>query len=499
MMETAPRIPGHGLASRRRLWRATFHLFLGLTLASVLLIAARVHLAPDTWWHLRTGAWIVTQRRLPTQDLWSYTRYGAAWSPPGWPVQVLFYALVRVAGYGSLNVWTAAMYALAYLFVFYASRGHPGLRAFAVALAAITGSLYQAARPYMVTTVLTAFFLWVLETWYRGQAQDRRLWWLLPGMALWTNTHAGFLSGFLLWGVYTLSAGYEAWRRPSAWKRTRFRRLLLLGLGLLAAAMLNPKGPARLLYPLATLGLRRLTWIAEWQSPDFTRPVTWPFLAWWFLLLGLLAAHGRRMHLRHLLLWLGFGALAFRAVRNVALFALIAPVCWTPYAHYAWRTWRKGRRAESKVPPVRNRLNRMLVAAAWLAVALRLLYVSLPGYVRTYIAQTYPTGAVAYLRAFRPQGRLFNSYNWGAFLLWSLPEYPVFIDGRTDLYGDAFLEAWAQVAQAEPGWEQQLARWQVNIVLMEPRWPITRVLPLAGWQEVYRDDHSVLFLRKGEP
>jgi hypothetical protein len=44
--------------------------------------------------------------------------------------------------------------------------------------------------------------------------------------------------------------------------------------------------------------------------------------------------------------------------------------------------------------------------------------------------------------------RMFNSYNWGGYLLWELPEYPVFIDGRTDLYDDELVEEWLRVVRA---------------------------------------------------
>ena len=38
----------------------------------------------------------------------------------------------------------------------------------------------------------------------------------------------------------------------------------------------------------------------------------------------------------------------------------------------------------------------------------------------------------------RRRAQMFNSYNWGGYLMFALPDMPVFVDGRTDLYGDTF-------------------------------------------------------------
>ena len=503
------------LAQRRALHRALHHLLLGLSLAGILLLSARAHVGADTWWHLRTGAWIWEHRRLPDVDLFSYTRAGTPWSPPGWPVQVLFYGLVQVVGYGALNVWTAFMVLLTYGVVARTMRGGPYLRALALILAALTGSLYQAARPYMVTTLFTALFLWALETWYRGTGRPQRLFLLVALMALWGNVHAGFLAGFLVWGCYWLAALVEAGTRPTARAWDRVRTLSGLGVGLVLASWLNPQGPALWAYPWKTLRLEHLRWIQEWQAPDFTQPETWPFVAWWVLMLLVLGTGGPSWRWRHGLLWLAFGLMAFRAVRNIALFAVVAPVVWTAYARPWWsrrrkdlaRCWAacKGRgawlehrfrpRPGTSPPPVRPRLNRTLVALAWGLALLRLAQVSTPAAMDAHLARTFPVASVAYLKALRPPGRLFNSYNWGGYLLWALPEYPVFIDGRTDLYGDTYLRLWARVVTAEPGWERVLSEYDVGVVLLEPHWPLAKVLPYAGWREVYRDDRSVLFLR----
>jgi hypothetical protein len=90
---------------------------------------------------------------------------------------------------------------------------------------------------------------------------------------------------------------------------------------------------------------------------------------------------------------------------------------------------------------------------------------------------------------------MFNSYNWGGYLMWTLRDYPVFVDGRTDLYSDEIINQWLQVVNAKNGWQTVLDKWDINLILIEPTWPIVKVLPNAGWKIFYQDNTAVLFGR----
>ena len=72
---------------------------------------------------------------------------------------------------------------------------------------------------------------------------------------------------------------------------------------------------------------------------------------------------------------------------------------------------------------------------------------------------------------------------------------PVFVDGRTDLFGDEIIGEWMQILQAQGDWSAQLDAWKVDWVLIEPDRPLASSLQAQGWQIAYRDDHSILFQR----
>ena len=52
------------------------------------------------------------------------------------------------------------------------------------------------------------------------------------------------------------------------------------------------------------------------------------------------------------------------------------------------------------------------------------------------ISGSIPSNAINFLRRNMPAGPLYNNLNWGGFLMWYMPDFPVAVDGRNDLYGD---------------------------------------------------------------
>ncbi len=56
------------------------------------------------------------------------------------------------------------------------------------------------------------------------------------------------------------------------------------------------------------------------------------------------------------------------------------------------------------------------------------------------VARQYPVQAVEHVLQARYPGPLFNDFDWGGYLIWALREYPVSMDGRTNLHGNERIE-----------------------------------------------------------
>ena len=312
-----------------------------ITFLAIFAMGARISMDTDTWWHLRAGQWIIEHHQPLRVDEFSYTRAGAPWEYPGWLVEVPMYLIYHVFGPGGLNLWTAALVTLAYVFVWSTLEGGTFLRAFVIVLAATASGVYWAARPYLVTFLCAAVFLWILES-YRWQKPRYPKWliWLMPLlMVLWANSHGGFIIGFILWGVYWISeAGSKAWdtwvgQKTPFMLRNWSTPLFWSGILMLISVCVNPYGPVMLLYPIRTVEIGALrNYIQEWQSPDFHSLSVQPF-AWLFLLtFAAVGASRRRLAFIDFVLVAGFAYMGLLAGRNIALFSIVAPMVLTRHA-----------------------------------------------------------------------------------------------------------------------------------------------------------------------
>ena len=112
--------------------------------------------------------------------------------------------------------------------------------------------------------------------------------------------------------------------------------------------------------------------------------------------------------------------------------------------------------------------------------------------------QKAPVRAVEWLKTAspRPPGPMYNSHNWGGYLIWALPDEPVFADGRTDVYGE-FLLDYVTVMFARPGWQAVLDQYHVRMALMERDSFLAAMLATRPeWGLMYRDDQAEIWTRR---
>lgn len=482
-----------------------------LTVLLIYLMAAKVSIDSDTWWHLRAGKWMVEQRQILTVDLFSYTRYGAEWRYPGWLIEIPMYLIEAKFGLGGLSVSSALIITISFALIYLSTRGNELVRAFVTILAAIASSIYWSARPHLMTILFVALFLYWLENWARnGYVKWQKSIWLgLPILMLcWVNMHGGFIAGFLIWGIFLAELTIKSVLHALAEQRSLLRALshpeivtlIFAGLAMGLLAALNPLGVEIFLYPFQTVSIEKLRiYIQEWQSPDFHYLSLQPFIWLLLILIAVSAFVPKRWELRDFLLVATFLYLALTAVRNVALFALVAPL---PILRLlegldprmvmpnlpSEFSFLRANRSSIEHP----KINLFVLGLILLGCVVRTVMVYPEEAIFKELAGVTPAGAVHYLKNTQPQGRLFNSYNWGGYLLWMLPEIPVFVDGRTDLYNDEILEQWFQVAQFRDGWEEVIERWQINVILMEKDWMVAKFLQQSGWCQKYLDDVAIV-------
>jgi hypothetical protein len=487
-------------------------LIIALTFLSIFTMAARVSIDTDSWWHLQTGKFIAENREIPKADLFSHTRAGEPWTYPSaaWLSELRLFLLFDRFGPGAVNIWVAAIVTATFAFLYFTLSGGPFLRALVLILATATSSVFWAARPHITSFFFSAVFLWLLEDYRSGKT--RRLYLLPLVMLVWVNSHPGFAIGFLLLAIYFVDRLAKVLRKSFGANKKFSREKFLLGardrLGglvissffVLLAASINPAGPAILAYPFETLSIGILReFIQEWQSPNFHNADMLPFLVMLVLNIMVLGLSKKRIRVSDLLLIAIFASMSLLAARNIAQFALVSAIVLARHARPLMDEWseRLGVYIDTSTFPSRNQslLNWSLLIFMVAAAATRVSTIVPIAVNEESFARQVPVSAVEFVKREKPSGNLLNSYNWGGYLIWALPELPVFVDGRTDLYDDEILTEWLEVVSAEPGWQDLLDKWEIGLILLEPDWPVVAELEDEGWLLSYEDEQAVVYTR----
>jgi hypothetical protein len=314
----------------------------------------------------------------------------------------------------------------------------------------------------------------------RGKAPSP---WLLPLMIAWANLHGGFVFGLVLIGAFALDAlwNVEAERRKRValgWS--------LFGVAALVASCVTPYGWGALLAARNILGLgKALSLIIEWRPVDFSHVSGLEVCL--LGLLGLVLFRGVRLTLPRILLVLGLTQMALTHNRNIEVFAFLLPLVVAEPLSVQFTALR---RTESRA---------ISLSAARLAVVVFLLcgFTAAFAASRSYVPADGKslTGAV---QAMKDHGarRVLNDYFFGGLLI--AADVPVFIDGRTELYGEQFVLAYVNALQLRNVGKflTLLDTYRIDATLLDPSSPAVHLLDrLDGWRRVYSDGDAVLHMR----
>lgn len=470
-----------------------------LTFLAILAMAVRVSVANDTWWHLRAGEWMLENGRILDSDPFSLTRLDQRWIYPGWASQLLMIAVFRWTGLPGLNLLTALSVVLAFAFLWRTSQAPPLFKAFVFVLGATVSGVYWSARPQIFSFAMTGIFYWSMRRAH--QRGPRALWLPVVLMAVWANLHGGFAIGFILLAIELLASALDRYlparlRLVEAGATALRPAHLLLAVALsLLAICINPHGPQLLTYPFRTVSIATLqNYIQEWQSPNFHLLELQPFLLMLLLTAGAMAISPKRPSWRDLLTAGTFAAMGLTAARNVALFGLLATPILVRYGNAVLADRLPERDQAKQLPPRLTRaVNLILVILVAVAAVLKAIEPLKESVNLAALERQAPVAAVRYLQDRDPPGPLFNSYNWGSYVVWALfPQYLSFVDGRTDLFDDAILDQYIAIWRADPGWESHVQRWGVRLALVEPNAPLASQLSRMGWTTLYEDQMSII-------
>lgn len=469
---------------------------------------------PDFYWHIKTGEYLLSSWPLPTSDVFTYTHSGSPWVLHEWLAQIVLYLVFSVTGYFGTAVWVAALCAFCGWVTYLNCRRQMDNPVHAIIVALVCSLFFvtEMPRPHLFSFVFFTATLFVLLE-FKYTRRDRLLALLPAILLLWANTHGGYFIGLVL---IFLFAGSE-WLRhrfksEGALEAVRIRKLSLWSAAALVITLVNPQFIRLWWYPIEAIVLSGAAQtINEWQSPSFHVPITQGFLVLVLAFFAVQAWTRRRPDLTEIVVPLVFIASAFVSVRNMPLAALaLAPFLAMNLGRVSWparavssdgavildRGAALSPGAASRMPLAGGHeqlLNWVLLVVTGLALVLS--YPAQRKKQETAVATYMPVGAADFLVANHIRGRMFNSYQYGGYLIFRLyPAQKVFIYGWVEIYQDGFVQTHDAIQQGRSNWKMLFDRYDIDYVVCESNAALRQLLLQEGRFRLVFDDgtHSVL-------
>lgn len=480
-------------------------------IALVLLFSASalyesVHLSSlsdnNVWLHLRTGAWTLQTHSVPHQGLFS--QYPTlSWMDCSWGYDVLLAVAYKMWGLRAIPLLLMFFKVGLAVLTFWLAREAKASFWAALSLSAVAQYLIAISQslPYALSMIFFGIELLLLES-SRRTGKVKRLYALPALFLLWANLHPLFLLGLLLLILFVISTWIESWPRRSAvnWLDGDIRPLarqpvLVLSACSLFAAMVNPYTIH--LFPAAYRSLYSaagFSYFAEMRAMSFRQPQDYALM---LLIMAAFLALGRRRSLRvfELLALTAATLLGFRIQRE-AWMAVLAAVA--ILADAIALIARDREPLEESREWWEKATCGVMVGAILVLGALRLPY---QDSLRSRVSHAFPVKACDFIRDHGLPQPLFNEYTWGSFLTWHLPEYPVAIDSRVELYGDEITEGYFKVIAGGERLDTYPALGNAQTLLLPKQSGMVKALTAlpalsSQYRLAYSDDLAAVFTRQ---
>lgn len=451
----------------------------------------------DNWWHLKVGDWILQNHAFPHNGIFSATAANRPWAAYSWGYEILLSLSYRWRDILGMSIFGTVLTVLVAASVYRMTRRLSGCFWIACLIATTTCSVFLftvCPRPVYFSMILFAAELTLLlEANRSGRIQP--LYWLPLLFLVWANLHIQFVYGLAVLG---LLAGVNLAQRLTARAGRELQHLcaptlpaaplLAITVGCFLATCISPYSyhlyGIVFEYAQAKIPYKM---IREMQPLAFQVPSHYLQL----LLTGVaFFALGRekRVDAFKFVLVIFATVIGFRMMRDAWFICIVAAACMADFPA----------KDEDRQPA--ETWYEWSGLAVFLIVA-GLLFARDTGFTRAgldaQISSIFPVNAANYLRRHPQPGPLYNAFDWGGFLIWYTPDYPVAIDGRTDLYGDELDARFLETASGDDSYATDPYLDHAGVVLLFRDMPLSALLSTdPRFQKIYQDNLAVMFVRQ---
>jgi hypothetical protein len=459
----------------------------------------------DTGYHIRAGEYILHTFIVPRHDIFSYIAPPLPWVAHEWLSETIMALIHKFSGLTGIVIIFSFLIGLTYFVLFRFAQSLKCdffITALIVLLATASSSIHWFARPHIFSLILTIVWYGILDT-YQHQGKDRL--YLLPFlMLLWVNLHGGFIVAFVLLAIY-FTGNLMAFLLPAKPSKgdvpkEKCKKLVVVAALCLLFSLLNPRGYSILLFPFRMVSNHFIMDnVVEFLSPNFHQPLPYKYLL--LLTVGVLFVSRTALNAIEIVLVLFFTYMSLYSARYIPLFAIIImPILVRKLQAMSqelnnrpakvFREYSKNLKivdasSTSHLWPIIS-----IVAVCALAVA---------GKIEFKFDETRkPVAAVEFLKREKLPGKMFNDDEFGDYLIYAAwPEYRVFFDGRSDMYGEIWGAQYMKVATLQPDWEKIIEKHDFGWIFSPAASPLSTILlENKNWHLVYADKVAEIFIKK---
>lgn len=452
----------------------------------------------DFGWHLRCGQEILESGQLCQMNHFTTLLDGYQWHSPAQGYQILLFLTFKYFGF----VGIAFLYALTTAAVFTFLIKSLGRNLVVDTLIMLIGIWFAWSTLNIGprSQILSVYFLLIFLSIIKWSQSRPKLLYFLPILTIiWSNSHSGFFLGPIIVLFLTIDTLIKYFLKIASAKY--LVTISILTSLTFVASLVNPYGFQIYGEVLRHGRVAMNTLIAEWVSPQ-----VWQI----FLTLSVTVWLSNKAWARKdffSVLLLAFSAyLTVLARRNLPIFSVVAI-----YATLSSLT-------ENFDPSlIKNPIQKMWFVAGAVAVIF-LATKNIPpilafndGIYCQKALVVLPCGGVGFMLTQKP-GRIFNAYEWGGYLIWKLPKFKIFVDGRMPSWdttsesslpqnwrGKSPYTIYIETLQAQSGWEEILKNYQTDYVMIQKRSYLDLVLienqEKYGFKNIYTDDYASIYKR----
>ncbi|MFH1360543.1 MAG: tetratricopeptide repeat protein [Candidatus Omnitrophota bacterium] len=475
----------------------------------------------DIWWYLRAGQFILEHHTIPQVDIYSFTAFGQPWMNHHWLAEIIYTLTYRWAGFSGLLLFKASLITLTF-FILYQTlmmvAGKKYIALIATVFTFLCSSMRFMLRAETISYFILSLFLFILVS-YKYKRKDRL--WILPLLVIiGVNTHASALAGCAILFLFALgeylrlkTARYFSQDQDAILQGPDIKRLWFYFLLVSLASLVNPHGYRLHLFcfqmqgPAMTAIMPLQGVLQENIAPNILSGSKYSIF--FFVTLLSLLGNPKKLDLTYLALFvLGFSVFQL-AIRHAELFAILS-CCFL--AHNLKHIVEYLKPLVMKIRILANPYARLVIQVIILIILVlfsvrhrcdrHLLALKEAGPHRG----RYPVGAVSFIKENHIRGRMFNSYGFGGFLIWSLyPDELVFIDGRliqylnNNVYED--YEAAYRLPVGQNQWKDIFAKYDIDYTVVYYSLSTNKhhlyenLYRDRDWRLVYWDDISLVYVK----